>query len=304
MHIFRRKPPYTKRIAITPPKADANRHGVAIATHLKDEEHYIAEWALFHRSVGIRHFLIYDNGSSDKTISILRSLLPHDCLTIVPWIFGLKDVRNDQTLNSQVVAFAHAILNFGSNFRWMALIDVDEFLLPKSGRTVEDALSATNGFPNISLPWHMFGRGGHQTRPDGPILRHYVWRGADPMSHLKNASNFKCIVDPCKVSEVSVHHFQTADYGDLTSNDSGKIFSLKERKSPSFYSSNHLQLNHYYTKSNEELQNKLKRGPASPASRERYTHRVLTAVESIESNAVEDTAMVGFLDRHQIELSA
>ena len=55
MYIFRRKPPYTKRIAITPPKADANRHGVAIATHLKDEEHYIAEWALFLRLHAAEH---------------------------------------------------------------------------------------------------------------------------------------------------------------------------------------------------------------------------------------------------------
>lgn len=303
MHLFRKKPPYTKRIEIAPPKADANRRGVAIVTHLKNEETYISEWVLFHKAVGVRHFFVYDNGSSDGTIKILQDLLSPECLTVIPWVFGLKDVRNDQILNSQVVAFAHAIQNFGSAFSWIAFIDVDEFLLPKAGQTVEEALAAVNGFPNVSLPWHMFGRNGHQSRPAGPILRNYTKRAADPMSRMKNASNFKCIVDPCAVNEVSVHHFRTAPYGETTCNDAGERFSLKGRKSSAFYSAKHLQLNHYYTKSNEELRSKLQRGPASPASRERYNKRVLTAVDSIEANQVEDTAIISFIDRHGITLS-
>lgn len=303
MHFFRKKPPYTKRIEMVPPKAAPDRHGIAIVTHLKNEEAYIAEWILFHKAVGVRHFFIYDNGSSDRTLSILRDLLPPGNLTVIPWVFGLKDVRNDQILNSQVVAFAHAIQNFGPSFQWIAFIDADEFLLPKRGRTLEEALVAVNGFPNVSLPWHMFGRNGHQTRPDGPLLRNYTMRAADPLSRMKNASNFKCIVDPCMVSEVSVHHFRTVPHGETTCNDAGERFSLKGRKASKFYSAQFLQLNHYYTKSAAELQNKLDRGPASPASRERYTKRVLSAVESIESNEVKDTAMIAFIDQYGIALS-
>ena len=65
--------------------------------------------------------------------------------------------------------------------------------------------------------------------------------------------NFKCIVDPCAVSEVSVHHFHTREFGDRTANNSGEVFPLDKRKSPDFYSSRHLQLNHYYTRSEEEF---------------------------------------------------
>jgi hypothetical protein len=303
MHLFRKKPPYTKRIEIEPPQPAEDRHGVAIVTHLKNEESYIAEWILFHRAVGIRHFFVYDNGSTDKTLDILSGLLPPTDLTVIPWVFGLKDVSTDHLLNSQVVAFAHAIRNFGSNYRWMAFIDTDEFLLPKSGNTVEEALKGVNGFPNVSLPWHMFGTSGHRERPDGPVLRNYTMRSADPMSRLKNASNFKCIVDPCQVVEVSVHHFRTAGNGDVTSNDSGEHFTQKLRKSKEFYSGKFLQLNHYYTKSQDELQAKLARGPASPASRQRYITRVTTAVESIEKDQIEDRHMIDFIDRNGISLT-
>jgi glycosyltransferase involved in cell wall biosynthesis len=301
LRLFGKKPPYTKLIEIEPPKPAASRHGVAIVTHLKNEESYIAEWVLFHKAVGIRHFFVYDNGSTDRTQEILSGLLAKTELTVIPWVFGLKDVRNDQLLNSQVVAFAHAIRNFGSNFKWMAFIDTDEFLLPKTGRTVEEALKGANGFPNISLPWHMFGTSGHVQRPDGPVLLNYTMRAADPMSRLKNASNFKCIVDPCAVSEVSVHHFKTAQYGDATSNDAGKIFSLKERKTPQFYSNKFLQLNHYYTKSKEELEKKLSRGPASPASMQRYVTRVTIAVENIEKDQINDVEAMDFIDKHKLK---
>lgn len=303
LRLFGKKPPFSKRIEITPPKPLDGRHGIAVVTHLKNEETYVAEWILYHLAVGVRHFIVYENGSTDRTVDILRDLLPSTGLTIIPWAFRLKDVRADQPLNSQTIAFSHAILNFGSAYRWMAFIDVDEFLLPNSGRTIEEALAGANGFPNISLPWHMFGTSGHTTRPHGPVTRSYTLRAADPMSRLKNASNFKCIVDPCAVSEVSVHHFRTVQYGDITANDAGERFSLKGRKSPQFYSAKFLQLNHYYTKSSEELRKKLDRGPASPATRQRYTHRVTTAVQSIESNQLEDRKIIEFLDRNAINLS-
>jgi hypothetical protein len=298
---FRKKPPYSKRLVIEPPKPEPDRHGVAIASVVKNEASYAGEWAKYHMAVGVRQFFIYDDGSTDGTVEVLRSVLG-DKLTVMPWKGRYTDVRSNLLLNSQAIAFAHAILNFGGAYRWMAFIDVDEFLLPKTGLTVDEALLGSGGFPNISLPWHMFGRGGHKNRPEGAVTRSYTSRARDPMSTKKNASNFKCIVDPCEVNEVSIHHFSTREHGEMTSNDAGAVFSRKGRKRPEFYSAQHLQLNHYYSKSDEELRAKLSRGPASPASRQRYEYRVTTAVQSIESEVVDDFAMVAFLDKIALKL--
>jgi glycosyltransferase involved in cell wall biosynthesis len=302
MRLFNKKAPFTKRLEIEPPTPAADRHGVAIATVVRDEEHYIAEWVSFHRAVGVRHFLVYDDGSTDRTVAILRDLLPPAELTILPWRFGMRDVSMKLPVNRQVFAFAHAILNYGSEFRWMAFIDADEFLLPKKGRTVEEALEGAQGFPNVSLPWHMFGTSGHKTRPRGPVTHNYMLRSRDPMSRLKNAMNFKCIVDPCAVSEVSVHHFHTREFGDRTANDAGRVVPLDQRKSPDFYSSDHLQLNHYYTRSQEEFARKIARGGVSPTVWEKRKTRLTIALHNIEKDQVEDRAMVEFLRRNAIEL--
>ncbi|BCJ90365.1 hypothetical protein IZ6_11000 [Terrihabitans soli] len=302
MRLFKKRLPFSKHLRIDPPAPRPNRHGVAIVTMLKDEESYIDEWLAFHQAVGIRHFIIYDDGSTDGTASIIKARLSDAELTLVPWAGRMIDMSDGQQFNSQVVAFAHAILNFGAAFRWMALIDVDEFLLPKLGNTVEEALKGTGGFPNVSLPWHMFGTSGHKAKPDGGILRNFVQRATDPISRKKNATNFKCVVDPCEVTEVSVHQFETRQYGEMTCNDVGKVFTRKQRKTPDFYASQNLQLNHYYTKSLEEFEEKIRRGPVSPATRDAHQHRLRTALESIDSDVVEDRQIIDFIDENDIQL--
>lgn len=297
MRLFNRRAPFTKRLEIEPPKPRADRHGIAIVSVMKDEERYVAEWVSFHRSVGVRHFFVYDDGSTDRTVAILCDLLPPDELTIFPWRFAMVDVSNRLQVNRQTLAFGHAILNFGDAFRWMAFIDVDEFILPKTGTTIEEALGGAKGFPNVSLPWHMFGTNGHKTRPEGPVTRNYTMRAADPMSRLENVMNFKCIVDPCAVSEVSVHHFHTKEHGDRTSNDAGQVVPLGKRKSPDFYSARYLQLNHYYTRSEEEFSRKIKRGGVSPTLWQKRADRLTLALKNMEKDQTEDLSMLNFLDR-------
>jgi hypothetical protein len=299
---FKSAKPITRKLAITPPVPAPGRNGIAIMACVKNEAAYIEEWVRFHQAVGIRHFYLYDDGSTDGTLAVLHRFLPADRLTIVPWISRMGDTASGQLLNGQTIAFAHAILNFGAAYNRMAFIDVDEFLLPKQGATVEEALSGAGDFPNISLPWHMFGTSGHTVRPDGPLLLNYTMRGADPLTKQENVSNFKCIVDPCEVTEVSVHQFQTRQHGDLTANDAGERFTRSGRKSPAFYSNRFLQLNHYYTKSSAELQAKVDRGWSHDADRAKYQRKVFGIVDAIEKGAIEDRGMIDFVTRQHIEL--
>jgi Glycosyltransferase family 92 len=302
MRLFKKHIRFTKQFGIASPPPHPGRYGVAIATMLRNEEDYVDEWLAFHQAVGVRHFIIYDNGSTDRTGGIIKARLSGDELTFVQWAGRMTDAGSGKPLNSQVMAFVHAISNFGPAFRWMAFIDVDEFLLPKRGHTVEEALTAVHGFPNVSLPWHMFGPGGHKVRPKNGLLRNYVYRGRNPIRRNNDATNFKCIVDPCEVTEVGVHIFRTRQHGELTCNDKGQVSSRRGRKRPAFYSSENLQLNHYYTKSIEEFEQKIQRGPASPGTRDRYESRVRSVLNSIEVDVVEDRQIIEFLDRNNIQL--
>lgn len=289
-----------KALSITPPQPADDRHGTAIALCVRNEAAYIEEWVRFHLAVGVRHFVVYDNGSTDATGAILRRVLAPDELTLMPWAGKVSSSKTEQLIDGQVLAFAHAILNFGGRFRRMAFIDADEFLLPKKGATIDEALTAVGDFPNVSLPWHMFGTSGHKTKPAGPVTLNYTMRGDDPLGAQEHSVNFKCIVDPCEVVEVTIHQFKTRTFGDRTVNDAGYRTSRDGRKERAFYSNAFLQLNHYYSKSEDEMLAKMARGSNYAVSPERLIEKMRITMGNIHRTEVEDRAMVDFIAANDI----
>lgn len=284
------------KIGIRPPKPAAGRSGIAIALIVKDEARHAGEWADFHLRAGVRRFLVYDNGSSDGTIDILRACLPVEALVVVPWRQIFSDARMGREIHNQVLAYAHAASNFGGDLRWMAFIDADEFLVPKRAGSIPEALAHLGDARNLSLPWHMFGRSGHVAPPEGGVVRNYLRRACDPMSDVRGVRAFKCIVDPCHLTALRVHSMETDGSG-RTCNDQGMVVEEGERERPGFYSAEHLQLNHYYTRSESELAAKIGRGPNLAAKMGEYERKVRRTVANIEADEVEDRAALDYLDR-------
>ncbi|MEY4306188.1 MAG: hypothetical protein RIT52_2363, partial [Pseudomonadota bacterium] len=158
------------RISIAPAPAAADREGFAIVLIVRNEARHIAEWARFHHMAGVKHVFVYDNGSTDGTIAAIRGALPETALTVVPWAQRRFRTVTGREIHNQVLAYAHALMNFGSTFRWMAFIDVDEFLVPVTARSIPEAMHGLDEAAHVSLPWQMFGRGGNATPPEGGVV--------------------------------------------------------------------------------------------------------------------------------------
>lgn len=276
------------RIALDPPAPMADRHGIAVVLIVRNEERHIGEWGRFHAKAGVRHFYVYDNGSTDGTLVQLVAAVGVQNVTVIPWHQKLRDGAGAE-IHNQVLAYAHAVANFGDQFRWMTFIDVDEFLVPKSADTLSECLTHLDSAVNISLPWHMFGRNGFEEPPEGGIVANYTRRHPEPMSPLKGMCNFKMIVDPCHVTAMKVHSIET-DGASESVNDRGEKASASDRKKPGFYSADHIQLNHYYTRSNSELQAKISRGSNMTQNEADHVRRVMRKVDQIEAESVEDLA--------------
>ncbi len=179
----------------------------------------------------------------------------------MPWRQLFTDGRLGREIHNQALAYAHAASNFGGGFRWMTFIDADEFLVPKQARDLDGALAHLGGrAQRLAALAHVRPLGPRRRRPRAGVLRNYLMRAADPMSDVRGVRQFKCIVDPCHVTEVGVHSF-AIDGADRTANDRGEAVPLDRRRLPGFYSADHLQLNHYYARSEAELAAKVGRGP-------------------------------------------
>lgn len=87
------------------------------------------------------------------------------------------------------------------------------------------------------------------------------------------------------------------DGSSRTCNDRGEAAWPSERKKPGFYSADHVQLNHYYTRSEAELAAKIARGPNLRSKALEYERKVRRTVENIEADEVEDRAALDYLAR-------
>ncbi|MCE8440141.1 glycosyltransferase family 92 protein [Rhodovulum sulfidophilum] len=286
--------PITK-LSFVPPAPRPGRSGLAIVLIVKNEARHIGEWARFHRAAGAAHVYAYDNGSTDGTAAELAAALG-DRLTLLPWDQKLFDGRSGREIHNQVLAYAHALRNFGGAHRWMACIDADEFLVPKQAESLEAALSHLGDIPSVTLPWHNFGRNGHDAPPAGGIVANYTRRAADPLSGARGVTNFKTLVDATRVTALKVHSVWV-DGQAVTWNDRGERTDHKGRADPAFYSADHLQLNHYYTRSEQELAAKIARGSNQSVEARRHADRIRRNVANIEGSEVEDCSAPDFLAR-------
>ena len=97
-------------------------YNLAVMAMMKNEEPYLKEWLDYHLLAGVNHFYIYDNESNDTTKKVLQPYIDADIVTYTP--FPGKD--------NQLLAYNDALQRFKFESRYMAFIDVDEFMFPKA----------------------------------------------------------------------------------------------------------------------------------------------------------------------------
>jgi hypothetical protein len=292
----RRKPRRASRIRIESPKPAADRYGLALVVIAKNEGRNILDWLAFHALAGVREVILYDNLSTDDTAKLAAGF-PDVKVTVIPWDMQAHLLGPAVILPRQILAYCHAISTFGSRFRWMGFIDIDEYIVPKSALTITEALEPLEAFSNISLPWVMFGHGGHDAAPDTPAPFAFGQRANAMTGPLLN---FKCIVDPCAVTQVSTHKFETADMGAHTANTRGETAWVKARTTKGFVTDEVLQLNHYYLKSRIEMNAKIAGSAVSGVAQSQREAAIREKAALIETNPITDTAAVEFLQRHGI----
>jgi hypothetical protein len=294
------------RLKNTPPKtivlptisAMPVRDGyLSVVVIAKNEASYLAEWIEFHQLVGVEHIYIYDNGSTDDTPAVLAPYLKTGYVTHLPWACF------DASVAPQRQAYAHALCNFGPLWRWMAFIDVDEFIFPLCRDRLGDVLRDYEDLPALALHWHMFGTSGHKTRPQGLVIENYTHRASLPPLGDSDLCKWKSIVDPTRIKAViSPHIFMLTD-GRKGAFDEDRRWVQKTHRAQA--ASRILRLNHYFTRSEEELAAKIVKGRVSrsPADVLRPTAWVAAfarsagdLAKSIDAETVTDDSILRFAE--------
>jgi hypothetical protein len=164
--------------------------GLAICAVFKDEAPYLDEWIQFHKAQGVNRFYLYDNGSSDNFDVELAA--HRDAVTLIDWPTPFSE-------RGQSLAVAHCLTTYGPNHRWVATIDIDEFLFGVKERLV-DTLERYDSADQIIVNTICYGTAGLDQVPKGQLLRSLVYRA--PLEWPRNKQR-KSIVNPIAVRDLT-----------------------------------------------------------------------------------------------------
>ena len=226
----------------------------SVAVEVKNEAKYIREFILFYQATGADRIYLYDNDSDDNLMEEIKPFLKEGFVVYKRWPGKV----------SQTAAYRDAIRRTKKRTKWLAVIDADEFLFsPK--KTMPDMLREYEEYPGVGANWVMFGPSGHVTSPQGLVMDNYKMTLADRNNVLN--CHIKSIVQPKYVS--CIHHTHYARYKknryavDSERDPIDNYSAVIPRTGRAFTPMNRsdvFRINHYSTKSLEDLKRKCARG--------------------------------------------
>ena len=172
---------------------------IAACLYVRNAETDIQEWIAYHRSIGIKAFLIYDNGSTDSTVAKAEAMAPIAVIRLVPW-------GHSTGVGAQGEAYSDCIERFRKEFEWIIFLDSDEFLVSVDGQQVESLLTGHFFHSAIAFNWVCFGSSGHVEIPTGLTTENFTRRSDDAFDPNRQT---KVMVRPDLVRRyVNPHYFE------------------------------------------------------------------------------------------------
>jgi len=231
---------------------------------IKNESHYLEEWIEYHRILGVDHFIIFDNGSTDDLQSLLSYYVDLGIVTLIEWpnlIQATSQQRRSSWLE-QDTAYACAIRLLSGKAKWVGFLDVDEFVVFENpeNRDICQFLDQC-GEPMLNLFWRLFGTSGIERRTGGLVLEKFIYRATDEERRL-----CKVFVRPEFTHQIFNTHRLTigAERFNGFTTVGTKTFASEDLSA----SYGGATIHHYHTRSREEYQDKVRRGwPANDDSK-------------------------------------
>ena len=222
------------------------KYNIIICAILKDETPYLVEWIDHHLKIGVEHFVLYDNNSVIPAKQTLEAYIRKGVVEVIDC---------DITNTPQIKAYMHCLYNMHNHARWIAFIDLDEFIVLKKHRDILHFLDYYQNYAGVCLNWVIYTANNHITMPEGPVMQNYT---ETLPSDFPANKHVKSIVQPRYVVLIDSPHFPRYIYGHHAVNE--KYIFVPGPFSE--HSNEIVQINHHQTKSFEEWLDKVKRGIA------------------------------------------
>jgi hypothetical protein len=237
-----------------PKKIIDKPYNVSICAMFKNEANYLKEWIEYNRIIGVQHFFLYNNFSSDNYLNVLKPYMDSGVVTLIDWPIE----------QGQLLAYCDCIEKYKSTSKWIGLIDIDEFIVPSEKENIYDILQMfEKKAPAVKFYWKVFGTSGYVKRNVSRLVTEdfiCCWNKLDEVGKCFFNTSYDFIPD-YKRNNV-FHHFMWGAFNgvSLPPINSAGLPCIREDFNPIMRKKIQAQINHYYTKSLEEYEQKTKKG--------------------------------------------
>ncbi len=221
---------------------------LAVCAIFRNEARYLPEWLDFHRRQGVERFYLYDNNSTDDW----RAALAHHADVTEAHSWPGRE-------GAQFTAYDDCLARHHWDTRWVAFIDLDEFLFSPTCRPLPDVLDGFRWASAVAVNWRCYGTSGHE-QPCAPVTANYTHRAPDDYPANRHV---KSIVFPAMAAWAENPHYMR--YHGRAVGEHHDPVTGAFRGPPT---AELLRVNHYVTRSASEWQRKLA-GPRADVNQPR-----------------------------------
>ncbi len=222
------------------------KYYLSICAIFNEEGPYFREWIEYHQMLGVEHFYLYNHNSTDE---YLQELLPY----ILSGVVELKDwnftsVNWNEWKAIQVASYNDCIKNKKYESKWIAFIDIDEFIFPVNEFTIPEFLEHYDNYSGVVLNWQLYGTSNIWKIPENKLMIELLVQKAQV--DLDENHQYKTILKPAHALEAkSGHYFKFKPGYQAVNTD---FTPLEKIKVSDFQITtilvDKMRLNHYWTK--------------------------------------------------------
>eukprot|EP01023_Acetabularia_acetabulum_P043487 TRINITY_DN4344_c0_g1_i5.p2 TRINITY_DN4344_c0_g1~~TRINITY_DN4344_c0_g1_i5.p2 ORF type:complete len:396 (-),score=52.69 TRINITY_DN4344_c0_g1_i5:2446-3633(-) len=250
---------------------------VGLCVMVRDEHPFIREWITYHNYIGVDKFYVYDHLSLPPVAPLIQDFI---MTGLVDYQYvNMQWLKDDYNLDARPFNYNGSIhvnspqrwvhldcfLKHQKNHQFMAMMDVDEFIVLNQGMKndympVEQPdlpgyLQSFEHTGGIFMQWRHFGSSGHVTRPQGLVLESYTQCEAEHNSITKHLKTIKHMVNMNFLIDMCIIHTCLTT---VPSVNTEFIPAPADGHVPESWEG--LVLNHYIYKSQEDFKAKQLRG--------------------------------------------
>lgn len=227
------------------------QYELAITAIFQNEAAYLKEWLEFHKLVGVTHFYLYNNFSSDHYLELLSGYIERGEVDLIEWPYGHTNQSITKWHEVQMKAYQDAIQRSHGKAKWLAVIDLDEFIVPVIASNLIQFLSdyEDDKIGGVCANWQMYGTSNIAKIPENHLMIESLL--------LKASADFpdnrfvKTIVRPERVQKCGIHNTQY--FSKYVTVNSDKKASMGSRQNLLL---DKIRINHYWTRDEDYCFNK------------------------------------------------